>query len=80
VTLKVGVARAPDGTAFSAPLTVDPASMTIPAGGGNTVTLAVLLSADVFQPGIAYRLPLHVEGPRPTTVVVTILATDIQSD
>jgi hypothetical protein len=78
VTLKVGLARAPDGSAFTAPLTVEPASMTIPPRGGHkTVTVKADLNRQAFQPDVAYRLPLHVEGPRPATVDITILATEI---
>lgn len=76
VTVSVGLARAPDGERFVAPLSVEPASLTIPAGGTAEVNLRLPLLAAVFETNVTYRIPLHVEGPRPTTIEVAVVVED----
>ena len=73
VTLEAGVCRGPAGEAFTPALRLEPSSLSIPPGDSAQVTVTVDLSPDDFMPGVIYRLPLHVNGPRPTTVDVTIV-------
>ena len=75
VTVEPGPCRGPDGESFTAPLTVEPASLTIPPEGSAEVTLRLRLESDLFTPGVTYRLPLEVRGPRPASVDVHIQAT-----
>lgn len=74
VTITAGLAHAPDGERFVAPLSVDPASLTIPAGGTAEVGLRVPLLAEVFATDVTYRVPLRVDGPRPATIDVLVVA------
>lgn len=75
VTVEAGVCRGPDGEAFTPGLLIDPATLSIPSQETAKVTVAVDLSPDRFAPGVLYRMPLHVNGPRPATIDVTIVAT-----
>jgi hypothetical protein len=75
VSLEPGLCKGPDGMSFVAPISVEPASLTIPAEGSADVTLRLQLHPDRFAPGATYRLPLEVKGPRPATIDVHIQAT-----
>lgn len=78
VSLEAGVCRGPAGEAFAPSLRIEPSSLSIPPGETAKVTVAVDLAADHFVPNVGYRMPLHVRGPRPATVDVTIVATDVR--
>lgn len=72
VTVATGDCRASDGTRFTAPVTVEPEAATIPANSTIPVTLRASLQADVFDAGASYVVPVHVQGPQPTTIDVSI--------
>lgn len=72
VTLEAGMCRGPDGRIFSAPLSVEPASLVISPGETVPVRVRLRLLPELFTPGVTYRLPLQVRGPRPATMEVTI--------
>ncbi len=61
---EVGVCHGPDGEEFTAPLSVHPARVTVPAGGREEVTIRLAMLPSVFAPGQLYRTVVRVAGYR----------------
>ncbi len=61
---EVGVCRGPDGEEFTAPLSVHPARVTVPAGGREEITIRLAMLPSVFAPGQLYRTVVRVAGYR----------------
>ena len=74
VTIDVGVCVAPDGSAFSAPVRVDPDRMTIEPGGSAAVTITSTLDP-TLEPDVVYRVPLNIRGPRPAVIDLRLRST-----
>jgi hypothetical protein len=74
VAFEVGVCTGPDGVAFTAPLSVHPASLTVPPGDQAQVTLRLAMLPSVFEPGHLYRTLVKVLGDRELELDVVIWA------
>ncbi len=74
VSFEVGVCSGPDGQAFTAPLSVHPASLTVPPGDHAQVTLRLAMLPSVFEPGQLYRTVVRVLGDRELELDVVIWA------
>jgi hypothetical protein len=74
VSLEPGWCRGPDGQPFTAPLSIQPASLVVPPGGSVSITLRLALLESLFIPGLIYRMPVRVLGPRPMQLDVAIWA------
>ena len=61
---EVGVCHGPDGEEFTAPLSVHPARVTVPAGGREEITIRLAMLPSVFAPGQLYRTVVRVAGYR----------------
>lgn len=68
VTVNVGVCRGADGSAVSAPVTVDPDRVTIRPGASTTVTITTRLDPSLLEPDVEYTVPVNVRGPRPALI------------
>jgi hypothetical protein len=62
LALDVGSCRGPGDEPFLAPLTVQPAEVTLQPGDTRQVTLRLLMLPSVFVPGHLYRLPITARG------------------
>jgi hypothetical protein len=62
LALEVGMCRGPADEPFLAPLTVQPAEVTLQPGESRQVTLRLLMLPSVFVPGHLYRLPITARG------------------
>ncbi len=71
---EVGVCRGPDGDEFTAPLSVHPARVTVPAGGREEITIRVAMLPSVFAPGQLYRTVVRVAGYRQLELDLVIWA------
>lgn len=71
---EVGVCRGPDGEEFTAPLSVHPARVTVPAQGRAEVTLRLAMLPSVFAPGKSYRTVVRVLGSRELELDLVIWA------
>lgn len=74
LSLHVGVCTGPDEASFYAPLTVQPAALTLQPGESRQVTLRLLMLRSVFVPGYLYRLPVTVSGAQQLRLNLTIWA------
>lgn len=74
VTFEIGECRGPDGVPFTAPLAVQPARLTIPAGGRADVTLRLALLPSLFAPGNVYTTTIDVRGQQELRLELVIWA------
>jgi hypothetical protein len=71
---EVGVCQGPDGEEFTAPLSVHPARVTVPAGGREEITIRLAMLPSVFAPGQLYRTVVRVAGYRQLELDLVIWA------
>jgi hypothetical protein len=71
---EVGVCHGPDGEEFTAPLSVHPARVTVPAGGREEITIRLAMLPSVFAPGQLYRTVVRVAGYRQLELDLVIWA------
>jgi hypothetical protein len=62
VTFEIGAVRGPTGESFTAPLSVQPAQLTIAPGGREQITLRLALLPSLFVPGNVYTSTVGVHG------------------
>ena len=74
VTFELGECRGADGASFTAPLALQPARLTIPAGGREEVTLRLALLPSLFLPGTVYTMGVDVHGQQELTLDLVIWA------
>jgi hypothetical protein len=74
VAFEVGVCHGPEGEEFTAPLSVHPARVTVPAGGQEEITIRVAMLPSVFAPGQLYRTVVRVAGYRQLELDLVIWA------
>lgn len=77
VTVTVGVCRAPDGSASSAPVTVHPDRLTIEPGRSAAVTIEATMDPALLEPDVEYVVPIDVTGPRPTVIELRVRSTGV---